>query len=161
MNYIKKILFSAALLLFLATSNCFARSFDGEEVVSFARFINDLANTSQTSRRGVLCVLGNDEIGKILFELDKSIIDLDKIKKYELCKAIYVAQSKEKNVREELIKFNKSKILTIAVFDNFTEIGGVVRVDIGRRNFELTVNSNDMREFGIKFNSLAMSLIIN
>lgn len=162
MRYIKKLLLTTAVLLLFTSSNGFARNFDGDEVLAFAGFINDLVNTSQTSKHGAFCVLGNDEIGKVLFDLDKNIVDLEnKSKKFESCRAIYIAQSREKNLRDELTKFNKNKILTIAVFEDFTEIGGVVRVDMGRRNFELTVNSKVMKEANIKLNSLAMTFIIN
>lgn len=159
MNYLKLLL---TLIFFLCSSNGFARSFEGDEVFAFAGFINDLVKTAQISKGGSFCVLGNDEIGKVLIDLDKNIVDLEtNPKKHESCRAIYIAQSKEKTLRNELLRFQKTKILTIGVFEDFTELGGVVRVDMGRRNFELTVNSKAMKEAGIKLNSLAMSLIIN
>lgn len=162
MSYIKTLLSTTLLFLLLATSNVAARSLDSDEVFSFGGFINDLVGTAQILKHGSFCVFGSDEISKVLFNLDKNIIDLNRdLTKYETCKAIYIAQGTEKIARNELVKFNKSKILTIAVFDGFTEIGGVVRVEMGRRNFELTVNSKAMKEAGIKLNSLATSLIVN
>jgi hypothetical protein len=56
---------------------------------------------------------------------------------------------------------NKKKILTIAIFDGFTEIGGMLQVQMGRRNFELTLNSKAVKESGIRLNALSTSLVIN
>jgi len=159
MNYLKTL---STLFFILLASQVHARSFDSDEVFAFAGFINDLVKTAQTSKGGAFCVLGNDEIGKVILDLDKTTVDLETHpRKYDGCRAIYIAQSKEKTLRNEMTKFSKSKILTIAVFEDFTELGGMVRVDMGRRNFELTVNSKGMKEAGIKLNSLAMSLIVN
>jgi len=158
MNYVKII----TLFFFLFAFDSYARSFDSDEVFAFGGFINDMVKTAQTSKTGPFCVLGNDEIGKVILDLDKNTVDLEMHpRKYDACRAIYIAQSKEKTLRNEMTKFSKSKILTIAVFEDFTEVGGMVRVDMGRRNFELTVNSKGMKESGIKLNSLAMSLVVN
>ena len=162
MIYIRKLLLTLLIVALFVPGNCLARSLDNDEVFAFANFIYDLVKTSQIPKSGAFCILGNDEVAKLLFDRDKNIVDLDHHpKKHESCKAIYISQGKEKILRSELARFGKSKVLTIAIFEDFTEIGGMVRVDMGRRNFELTVNSKAMKEAGIKLNSLATSLIIN
>ena len=98
----------------------------------------------------------------MLLSQDGKIIDLNNNpEKFTSCKAIYVASGAAKVLKPEIAKFSKNKILTIAIFDGFTEIGGMVQVQMWRRNFELILNSKAMKEAGIRLNSLAMSLVVN
>jgi hypothetical protein len=148
--------------LFFVTFDCFSSIIDDETAVAFAGFIQDIVHTTQTSKHGPICGIGSDEISKIIASQDKTFIDLDlEPKKYEQCKAVYIAQGREKSLRVEIEKLNKKKILTIAIFDGFTEIGGMLQVQMGRRNFELTLNSKVAKESGIRLNALSTSLIIN
>ena len=148
--------------LFFVTFDCFSSIIDDETAVAFAGFIQDIVHTTQTSKHGPICGIGSDEISKIIASQDKTFIDLDlEPKKYEQCKAVYIAQGREKSLRVEIEKLNKKKILTIAIFDGFTEIGGMLQVQRGRRNFELTLNSKVAKESGIRLNALSTSLIIN
>jgi hypothetical protein len=41
--------------------------------------------------------------------------------------------SKQKGLGSDVIKFNKNKILTIATFDGFIEMGGMIQIEMGRR----------------------------
>jgi hypothetical protein len=148
--------------LFFVTFDCFSSIIDDETAVAFAGFIQDIVHTTQTSKHGPICGVGSDEISKIIASQDKTFIDLDlEPKKYEQCKAVYIAQGCEKGLRAEIDKLNKKKILTIAIFDGFTEIGGMLQVQMGRRNFELTLNSKAVKESGIRLNALSTSLVIN
>ena len=148
--------------LFFITFDCFSDIIDDETAVAFAGFIQDIVHTTQTSKHGPICGVGSDEISKIIASQDKTFIDLDlEPKKYEQCKAVYIAQGREKGLRAEINKLNKKKILTIAIFDGFTEIGGMLQVQMGRRNFELTLNSKAVKESGIRLNALSTSLVIN
>jgi hypothetical protein len=148
--------------LFLITFDCFSDITEDETAVAFALFIQDLVHTTQTSKHGSICALGSDEVSKIIATQDKTFIDLDlEPKKYGECKAVYIAQGREKSLRFEIEKLNKKKILTIAIFDGFTEIGGMLQVQMGRRNFELTLNSKVVKESGIRLNALSTSLVIN
>lgn len=155
---LKKIIF---LLFLFAPSQSFA-VMDSEEAAAFAGFIQDLVHTTQTKKQsGALCSSGSDEISKIMAQ-EKNFIDLDRQPaRFTSCKAIYIALGKQKGFMTDVAKFNKNKILTVAVFDGFTESGGMVQVQIGRRNFELTLNSKAMKEASVRLNALAMSLVIN
>jgi len=158
---LKPVIFFAAF--FFATTNfCFAEVVELEEASAFASFIEDLVHSTNTPKRGVICFIGSDIVSKAIAGQDKTIIDLDKDPtKYTACKAIYIAQGKEKGLRSEMIKFNKNKILTIAVFDGFTESGGMIQVQMGRRNFELILNTKEIKEAGVRLNALITSLVIN
>lgn len=146
---------------FFITSTANAGPIDNDEATAFAVFLQDLVRTTQSSKPGSFCLVGSDEISAII-DQEKNIIDLDANPgKYNSCKAIYIAMNKQKGLAAEITKFNKHKILTLAIFDGFVESGGMVQVQIGRRNFELTLNSKAIKEAGIKLNSLAMSLVIN
>jgi hypothetical protein len=121
-----------------------------------------MVHTSQTGKNGAICIFGNDRISKIIATHEKNFIDLNSDpKKFNSCKAIYISQEREKGLRVEIEKFNNNKIFTIATFDGFTEMGGMVQVQMGRRNFELIVNSKETREAGVKLSALSTSLIIN
>lgn len=150
------------VVLFFLFPNCFASSVDSEDAVAFASFIRDLANTTQVKHSGVFCSIGDDEILKVMAIQDKALINLDHDPaKLSSCKFVYVSQNKRKSFKSEIDKFTKSKILTIAVFDGFTESGGMIQVQMGRRNFELVVNMKEVKEAGIRLNSLVSDLIIN
>jgi len=148
--------------LFFITFDCFSDVIEDETAVAFAGFIQELVHTTQTPKRGPICGIGSDEVSKVIATQDKTFIDLDlEPKKYEQCKAVYIAQGREKSLRVEIEKLNKKKVLTIAIFDGFTEIGGMLQVQMGRRNFELTLNSKAIKESGIRLNALSTSLVIN
>ena len=148
--------------LFFITFDSFSEIIDDETAVAFAIFIQDLVRTTQTPKHGPICGIGSDEVSKVIATQNKTFIDLDlEPKKYEQCKAVYIAQGREKSLRFEIEKLNKKKILTIAIFDGFTEIGGMLQVQMGRRSFELTLNSKVVKESGIRLNALSTSLVIN
>jgi len=160
--YRKSLKLITFLTLFLSLmSNAFAEAIDSEEALAFASFIQDLVHKTQTNKQGVICATGSDEISKIISQ-NKAFIYLDNEQaKYHSCKAVYVAMGKEKIIRSDIDKFNKNKILTIAIFDGFTEAGGMVQVQMGRRNFELTLNSKIMKEASVRLSALDMNLVIN
>lgn len=149
-------------LFFFPAFNSNAGVMDNDEATAFASFIQDLVITSQTPKHGAICALGSDEISRVIASQDKDFIDLDVYpKKFLSCKAIYVAMSKQKGLGSDIIKFNKNKILTIATFDGFTEMGGMIQVEMGRRSFELSLNSKEVKAASVRLNALAMSLVIN
>lgn len=155
--YLKFLIF--VTLFFFASSKAFA--LDGEEAAAFASFIQGLVETTQTVKHGATCAIGKDEISKILIQ-NKSVTDLDlDSSKFGSCRVIYVAMNKQKGFGSDLLKFSRAKIFTIAIFDGFTESGGMVQVEMGRRNFELTLNSMAVKEASVRLNALAMSLVIN
>ena len=160
-NKLKPITFIAAL--FFTFCNCFAGDIESDEASDFASFIQDLVQTTQTSKQGVICIFGSDAVSKVLTTSRvNNLLDLTgDVRRYESCKAIYVAQGMDKGLRVEIEKFNKKGIMTIAIFDGFTELGGMVQVQMGRRNFELTINSKQLKASGVRLNALAMSIVIN
>ncbi len=161
--YLKKIktFISLVLLpLMVFCSNAFA--IEDDEASAFAAFIKSVVNTTQGINSGVICVVGSDEISKLLVFQNPRTIDLGKAPdKFLSCKSIYFAKDRERIFRVDIDKYNKHKILTIAIFDGFTEGGGMLQIQVGRRNFELTLNSKLVRDLGIRLNSLATDLIIN
>lgn len=159
--YLKKLITILVILAFLGFE-CFAKSFDDDEAFEFSNFIHSLIETAQGMNNGIICSFGDDEISKILSSQAKNFIHLSgNLGKYSSCKAIYIANGEERSFRLEIAKFNRKKILTIATFDGFVEMGGMVQVQVGRRNFELILNSKEVKEAGIKLSALAASLIIN
>lgn len=162
MDFKKLKLITLFTLSFFVVSDCFAGNVDTEEAAAFAGFIQDLVHTAQTTKHGVICAVGSDEISRAINSQDKSFVDLDNNpKQYQSCKAVYVAMGRQKGLGADIIKFNKGKILTIATFDGFTEMGGMVQVQMGRRNFELTLNSKEVKAASVRLNALATSLVIN
>lgn len=150
------------VLSFLLLPTNFVGAMDNDEAGAFAGFIQDLIRSSQLAKSGSTCVFGNDEISKILIEQDHETVDLDKdLRRLGGCKAVYIAKDREKGLRIELEKFNKHKVVTIAVLEGFSEMGGAIQVQMGRRNFELLVNSKLLKASGVKLGVLATSLIIN
>ena len=160
--YFRKFNLIILLILSLSISAiAFAGLVDNDEALAFASFIQDLAHKTQAAKPGFICSIGNDEISRIISQ-EKNFINLDKDgSKITSCKAIYIAMGREKNVKSDLLKFSNNKILTIAVFDGFIENGGMVQVQMGRRNFELILNAKALKESGIKLSPLVTDLIIN
>jgi hypothetical protein len=150
------------LSLFMISGSAFADISDREEAAAFAGFIRDLVHTTQTSKLGAICYLGSDEVSRIIAQDDRSSIDLSsENSKFLSCKAIYVSKNAIKVFGSEVAKFSKNKIMTIAIFDGFTESGGMVQVQMGRRSFELILNSKAVKDSGVRLSALSLSLVIN
>ncbi len=131
---------------------------------AFSEFIRVLyVNTESARKSNKLCVFGYDGISSILEA--KEIKDLrfieDKDKNYDNCRIIYVAKNKSRIVRSFIGSFNKAGAVTVATFDEFVVDGGMIMVDIGRRNFELTVNSEVFSRSSAKIDSSITALIIS
>jgi len=133
-----------------------------EEALAFTNFIQTIIHTMQHPRSNVTCIYGNDEISKIMVAQDKRMINLNKDHaNYTNCRAIYIAKGREKGLGSEIEKFNNAKILTIAIFEGFTDMGGTLQVQVGRRNFEVILNSKIVKNSGIKLSPLVMDFVIN
>jgi hypothetical protein len=159
---VKNLKITAFLIFFFISFNCFSGIVEEDEAENFANFIQTLINTSQTAKNGATCIFGNDRVSKFIANREKNFIDLNlDPKKFNSCKAIYIAQEREKTLRSELVKFHNNKILTLATFDGFIEMGGLVQVQLGRRDFELIINSKGVKQAGVKLNALSTSLVIN
>lgn len=152
------------LVLLMLQSRAFATSLEIDEAGAFANFIRELVHTTFTpaSKSSSLCIFGNDEVSKSIMTQEKNVIDLNiEPKKYEACKAIYISQSRQKIMKAEIEKFSSKKIMTVAIFEGFTEVGGMVQIQMGRRNFELILDPKQIKISGIKLNALVLSLVIN
>ncbi len=158
---ILKLIAVILLPIFLIFGDAFADISDKEEAAAFAGFIQDLVHTAQTVRSGAICYVGSDEISRIIAQ-EKNSLDLARdASKFTSCKAIYVAAALIKGAAPEIDKFNKNKIMTIAIFDGFTEGGGMIQVQMGRRSFEIILNSKAVKDSNVRLSALALSLVIN
>jgi hypothetical protein len=154
---------AAYFILYISLNNALAESLEVGEAAAFANFIRELIHTTNSSiNSSNICIFGNDEISKSIMLQEKDAIDLNfELKKYETCKAIYVSQNMQKIMRSEIEKFSSKKIMTIAIFEGFIELGGTAQVQMGRRNFELILDPKQIKASGIKLNALFLSLVIN
>ena len=151
-----------SLALLLCANN--SRGMDIEESKAYASFIRGIISSTVIKKKGKFCVLGHDSIAKSLIAQNPNLIKLEAgegNKYYKKCNSIYVSQGMERGLRIELDRLAENKILTIAIFEGFTNMGGMIHVQLGRRNFELTVNSKLLKATGVKLDVLAINLIIN
>ncbi|MBP7710555.1 MAG: YfiR family protein [Rickettsiales bacterium] len=150
----------AALTTMLAAFN--ANAMEDGEVQAYAGFIQELINTTTMVKQGVTCTFGSDEIANAIVAQEAKSINLAKNpEKFAQCKAIYVSKGSEKILKSEIARFSRNKIMTVAIFDGFAETGGMVQVQMGRRNFEITLNSKEAKASGVRLNALLLSLVIN
>lgn len=148
------------LLSFFAVSNSWAE--DKDEAEMFATFIYGVTTSIQSGNPGEICVFGYDEIAAAISVKSKNNINLDRNpEKYTSCHAVYVAKDKSKVLRNYVEKFNHKKIITVGVLENFNENGGMIFIQIGRRNFEITVNAKQIKEAGIKLPPTVLEFVIN
>lgn len=151
-------------MIFLSEKN--SKAFDGEYSKAFADFIQVLYNNTQTvnGKANNLCVFGDDDISSQLLAKGKNIIDVNnanpkRIREKE-CRVIYIAKNKERFVKAFIDDFNKGGAATVATFESFTNNGGMIFVDVGRRDFELTVNVSVLKKSGVKLDSSITGLIV-
>ena len=151
-----------AVALFFFSFASQAEVIEAEEATAFGSFIKEMIHGSQFPTGHIsICGVGNDEISKILSR-EKNYIDLNNSPdQYKICNAIYVAVGNKKTVWADVLKFNKAKVLTIGIFEGFAESGGIVQIQMGRRNFELTLNQKMFKESGVRLSPLATSLVVN
>lgn len=161
-NYKSLFSFWLMLLLFLRVD-----VFAGDSIEyssAYANFIIGLIKNTEIAKKGTVCALGSDAISKSILNQDKKYIDLGNrfnTSDLDKCKVVYISESMQKGLRSEMDKLNSKNIFSIAIFDGFTESGGMVQVQLGRRNFELIVNPKTIKKAKVKFSALAASLVIN
>lgn len=133
---------------------------------AFAGFIKHIHSNTKTVRGGSdFCIFGSDEVSlRIKSMANKNFVDLgdeiDYDKDYSNCRVIYIAKNKEKEAKYSVNFFNDKGALTIAIFPSFISDGGMMSIDIGRRNFELLVNDMVLKKFGVKIDSSIAALIV-
>lgn len=151
------------LFIFLYEKN--SKAFDSEYSKAFAEFIQVLYNNTQTAtgKANNLCVFGDDDISSQLLARSKTInlteATAKKVRDKD-CRLVYVAKNKERFVKSFIDDINKSGVATVATFDSFTNNGGMISVDVGRRDFELTVNVGVLKKSGVKLDSSITGLIV-
>ncbi len=137
-------------------------------VRAFAGFIRHIhLNVDTVNNGNGLCVIGTDDISiqiKSLFEHSDFYRELgeeiNRDRDYSECQVIYVARSKEKESKYVAQFFSDKGALTIGVFPGFVLDGGMMSIDIARRNFELSVNELAIKKSGVKIDSAITSLIV-
>ena len=165
-NYFNYNRFIIVITVILSIITCNAHSSDDIRDKALAGFIEHIYGNVTTSRSGTnLCIFGSDGIAlRLKSSIGKEFIDLgediDPIKDYKDCKVVYIARSKQKEAKYSVNFFNDKGVLTIAVFSSFISDGGMMSVEIGRRNFELSVNDIVLKEFGIRIDSSIAALIV-
>ena len=146
---------------FLLVSDGHSIMLSEDEANAFASFIKSLVDTTSGTNNGAICSFGNDEVTRALTKSVHSSKSISTMSESKNCKALYVAKDKEKGLRAEIDKIVKKDIMTLAIFENFTESGGMILIEMGRRNFELTVNPQVMKDSGLRLSPLAINLVIN
>lgn len=154
-----KIIIAVFLSFFISYQ---AKAMNDVEARAYASFIQDLINSASMSKAGQVCTYGNDEISNLILMQDGKAINLDNAQdKIAKCKAIYISKGSEKILKLEINNFTKNKIMTIGVFEGFVNNGGMVQVQVGRRDFEVTLNYKEVKMAGIRLNALILGLVIN
>lgn len=133
---------------------------------AFGDFIEALYNSTQTTNReNLICLYGSDDVASYLVFKEKiKVIKEDDqltVKSIANCRVIYVAKSRERFVKSFVGAFNQSGAINVATFESFVDNGGMIFIDLGRRDFELTVNAKAFKASGAKLDSAIAALIIN
>lgn len=137
---------------------------EGEFAQVFAEFINNLyVNTQTVTKASTMCIYGDDDVAIRINTIFKNAIVIEDGNKriYKECRVIYVAKNKERLVKAFIANLNQSSALTVSTFESFVGNGGMMFIDTGRRDFELTINSQTFKASGVKLDSSIMALIIN
>ncbi len=164
--YLRIVLVAAIVALTLNIKGSYAANI--AQVRAFAGFIAHIYQNTDTANNGNgFCVFGSDDISlQILTMLDKRVVKelgerIDRKRNYNECRVIYIAKNKEKDAKHSVQFFNEKGALTIATFRGFVADGGMMSVQIGRRNFELTVDELAIKKSGVKIDSSVASLIVD
>ncbi len=139
-----------------------AYSFDDMDAAysKFIMFVNE--NISSRNGSHNLCLYGSDDIVSYFLSLkDGKFINLDQeFARYKDCKLIYVAKNKEKYVKTFIDNFNSSGAVTISIFESYIGKGGAIFIGVGRRNFELSVDSNILEKNLTKIDSSVKEFMV-
>ncbi len=160
-NYTRPLYFlAAALLLFKINA---AIAFEAELSQAFAEFILVLYSNTQSVNRSAtnICLYGTDEVASRLSSDNRVVSIDDKARNFKNCRLIYIAKDKEKFMKSSVNSMNQSGALTIGIFNSFVVNGGAVLVDLGRRDFELTINAQSLKTSGAKLDSSIIALIVS
>lgn len=156
------LLITIFLLSVCCTKPVIAANIASDEAAAYAGFIQNMVSLSQINTKGSFCILGHDAVARSLSQSKKNkAIDQESADPYRKCRAVYLSVENVTNLKMQLGDLTKKKILTIGTFEGFIENGGMIQVEMGRRNFELTIDVNALYNAGIKLDTLSTNLIIN
>ena len=146
----------------LGAKSLIAASMEADEAAAYANLIHNLVSKSSISRKGALCVFGNDSVAKSLRRSSENVAVSHNLEESRRkCRAIYVSAENATNLKVYLDGMAKEKILTISTFEQFVDNGGMIQVGMGRRDFELIVDVKSLHAAQIKLDTLSANLIIN
>ncbi len=131
---------------------------------ALAKFIEAVYDNTESGNGGSkICLFGSDNISLHMDSAKTFALNEDGLNKqeYKNCRIIYVAKDKEKLVKSFIDDLNASGALTLAVFSNFVNDGGMLIIEVGRRNFEMTVNVAEFKKSGVKLDSAIIGLIVS
>ena len=159
----KLILFIFLLTLTVKPVEVFASDSFYRAVASFVYGLPKLVENEQ----GGLCVYGYDQVVIAIEEKYKDVIffrNEDQLStgfSKNSCKVIYISRNKYNNNTLAIKLANEAKVVSIGTDDNFVEKGGMILVQIGRRNVELIIHHKNIKEFKTKFDPLLEGLVVN
>ena len=146
----------------LGAKSLIAASMEADEAAAYANLIHNLVSKSSISKKGELCVFGNDPVAKSLRRSSENVAVSQNLEESRRkCRAIYVSAENATNLKVYLDGMAKEKILTISTFEQFVGNGGMIQVGMGRRDFELIVDVKSLHAAQIKLDTLSANLIIN
>ncbi len=164
MSIVKKITRLLIILLFSVSADvAFAAIVTPDEAAAYANVIQNLVvNSSFRNKNGAFCIYGSDPVAKSLLRGNDSIkISNISLNSSSKCKAIYISIENLTNIKLHLNELSANKIMTIGTFDDFVENGGMIQVEMGRRDFELLVDTKALNASQIKLDTLSYNLIVN
>ena len=152
------------ILMFFAlgVKSLIAANMESDESAAYANFIQNLVNKSTISKKGAFCIFGNDPVARALKNGSRNVAisqNLDEVK--SKCRAVYVSSANATKIKLYLSGMAQGKILTISTFEEFIDNGGMIQVEMGRRDFELIVDVKLLHAAQIKLDTLSTNLIIN
>lgn len=132
---------------------------------AMASFIYNLQKLIK-NREGSLCIYGYDQVSIAIEEKFKSSsIFLKSSKELEVldknsCGLLYISKNNDKSLNQVFLIADKYKIVTVGLEDRFIDDGGIVLVQMGRRNFELVLNHKKIKEYAIQFDPIISNLLV-
>lgn len=161
MNKIHKIITLLTLLIwFFIPRPILAYCVSVDEAAAYANFIQNLVNNSSFKKGGTLCAYGNDSVVRYFTKSVKKIDSINTSDTSNQCKAIYIASDNIPGLKKYLSSLSEKNIMTISTIDEFTENGGTIQVQMGRRDFELIVDVKSLNAAQIKLDTMSTNLIV-
>jgi len=134
---------------------------------AIASFVYNFQKLIKNRDDGNLCVYGYDQVAIVIEEkygentiFLKSDQDLSGLKNIN-CRLLYVSKNHDKTLSQSLGSADKYKVVSISLEDRFIENGGTILLQMGRRNFELMMNHQKIKEYGVQLDPIVSNLLID